>query len=139
MNRLLFRGFKTFWKTKSSIELVILEYPSQDLYEIIAFDPVLRKHAPRLYVDKHAANYIILGEDGINEKQSFLLDEVVTTFIFNHIILTEYLPQSGFIKIDIRPIFHSEHRFTSELELVVQRPLNISFYPSPFQENDSRR
>ena len=42
MNRILFRGIKTFWKTKSSLELVILEFSEHNIFEIIAFDPVLQ-------------------------------------------------------------------------------------------------
>ena len=123
MNRLLFRGTKTFWKTKSSLEIVILEFSEHDIFEIIAFDPVLQKHAPRVHVDATIVRSIL------NNK---MIDtSVLTTFLFNHIILTEYLPVSKLIKIDFQVVLQSEKSF-HDCNFVIERPKDLPFHPSPF-------
>ena len=123
MNRLLFRGTKTFWKTKSSLEIVILEFSEHDIFEIIAFDPVLQKHAPRVHVDATIVRSIL------NNK---MIDtSVLTTFLFNHIMLTEYLPVSKLIKIDFQVVLQSE-KSLHDCNFVIERPKDLPFHPSPF-------
>ena len=135
MSRLLFRGTKTFWKTKSSLELAIVEYSKDNIYEIIAFDPVLRKHAPRLYVDACGV-YAVIGRNTSRDRNDHMFnDGAVTTFLFNHISIVEYLPTSKSIKIDVRAIFHDEI-CAHNLPLVIERPEGLSFFASPFAINN---
>lgn len=50
---ILYEGDQYFWKNKTSIHLTIAEHTSEYLpgiVEIIAYDPILREEAPRLYV-----------------------------------------------------------------------------------------
>ena len=126
MNRLLFRGTKTFWKTKSSLDLAFVEYSEQGVYEIIAYDPVMSIHAPRLYIDMNTVISMI-NHDSLMT----VIDGVVTTFLFNHLTLTEFLPESTHIEIDVQAIFNME-RSLHDCLLVVKRPDGLPVYPSPF-------
>ena len=62
-------------------------------------------------------------------------DGAVTTFLFNHISIVEYLPTSKSIKIDVRAIFHDEI-CAHNSPLVIERPEGLSFYASPFAINN---
>ena len=126
MNYLLFRGTKTFWKTKSSLDLAFVEYSEQGVYEIIAYDPVMSMHAPRLYIDMYGVNALVNHD---HSSDSCLLDGTVTTFLFNNLFIVEYLPESKSIQIDIRPIFYKEGSHI----LLVDRPIGLPFYASPFE------
>ena len=127
MNRLLFRGTKTFWKTKSSLEIVILEFSEHNIFEIIAFDPVLQKHAPRVHVDATIVRSILNN----NNSNKMIDTSVLTTFLFNHIMLTEYLPVSKLIKIDFQVVLQSE-KSLHDCNFVIERPKDLLFHPSPF-------
>ena len=128
MSRLLFRGTKTFWKTKSYLEIAIYEFTDHNVYEIIAYDPVLQKHAPRLHVNIKATISVCSNKLTSQEQRgrsSLSMDSVVTTFLFNHIILTEYLPISKLIKINF-------YKSLNDVELIIPRPLDLPFMVSPF-------
>ena len=128
--RLLFRGTKTFWKTKSSIYLIIVEYAEYEIYVIIACDPVLRIHAPRLYINSRIIQSI-LNHSTSNSIPVGVVDGAVTTFLFNHLVITEYLPESKSIKLDIRPIFLQD-KCADGCMMITTRPAGLPRYPSPF-------
>ena len=136
MSRLLFRGYKTFWKTKSSINIVIIEHSNQDIYEIIAYDPVLGQHAPRLHIDAYTVRMIMTNSTNNSCRnecgdEGMVVDGAVVKFLFNNIVIVEYLPMTKFIKIDVQVVFNSE-RSWNDYEFVVDRPCNLLYYPSPF-------
>ena len=124
MNSILFRGTKTFWKTKSSINMVILEYPEHNIYEIIAYDPIMKQHAPRLYVNSLTVKNIICD----NRNEATVEEGVVTTFLFNHLTIVEYLPESRSFTIDICAIFQHERNSI----FIVNRPSSLPLFRSPF-------
>ena len=139
MRRLLFQGRKTFWVTKSSLELVIFEYPLYGVYEIIAYDPVLLKHAPRLYININMVQNILeccnrnRKESGNTLPVIVENDETISTYLFNHLIITDYLPNSKIVKISILMIFLEEKCCDNDVPvLVVKRPVNLPFIRSPF-------
>lgn len=128
MIRLLFRGTKSFWETKTYLEVAIYEFTDHNIYEIIAYDPVLKEHAPRLHANKKVTISLCLNELTSQEQRarsSLSMDSMVTTFLFNQIILTEYLLTSKRIKIN----FYKSHNDT---ELTIPRPLDLPFMVSPF-------
>jgi hypothetical protein len=51
MAKILFEGTKTFWKTKNSVNLTIVEHHGHDVVEVIACEPMLEVEAPRLYLE----------------------------------------------------------------------------------------
>ena len=128
MSRLLFRGIKTFWKTKSSIDLVIVEYSEYELYEIIAYDPKMKKHAPRIYVSGVAIKNILNGNVGASN----MVDGALTNFLFNHLTIIEYLPETRSFKIDIQAIFHYERN----CDYIISRPPGLPLFASPFDVVD---
>ena len=133
MSRLLFRGFKTFWKTKSFINIIIIEHAAHGIYEIIAYDPVLCQHTPRLYINAYAVH--VSMNTGSNKstrrEERAIVDGAVTKFLFNRIALIEYLPISKVIKIDVKTIYYYE-RSVIHYTLVVDCPEDLPLYASPF-------
>lgn len=44
------QGTKKFWKTKTSIEVLLVEHKELDILEIVCFDPITSQEAPRIYL-----------------------------------------------------------------------------------------
>ena len=133
MVRLLFRGTKTFWKTKSYLQLAIFELLDYNIYEVIAYDPVLSQHTPRLYIDAKVVQSILICCSSCKEDHSQESnDEEITTFLLNHIVLTQYLPETRTVKIKIGAIFHEEKCVYGTV-LTATRPVDLPFMASPFE------
>ena len=134
MCRLLFRGIKTFWKTKSYLDLAIIEHVEHGIFEVIAFDPALRKHAPRLHINikvvHDVLNHCGFNKEGIEEG----FTAAVTTFLFNHIFIAEYRPTSKIINVDVQAIFHAE-RSANNCVFIVDRPISLPFFASPYSDS----
>ena len=50
--RVIFEGPKVFWKTRVTLDIVIVEHTNFGVLEVIAFDAELKLEAPRLYIDQ---------------------------------------------------------------------------------------
>ncbi len=46
----LFDGAKSFWKTRTNLDILIVEHSKQMCIELIAFNSVLQVEAPRIYL-----------------------------------------------------------------------------------------
>lgn len=135
MSHLLWSGVKTFWKTKNYLEIGIFQFVEHSVYEIIAYDPVIQQHTNRLYIDAieicSILNCIELSKYGTSRAVKNI-NELLITFIFNHIILTDYLPQSKLIQIDFI-IYSNELKWAQDKLFVVERPVTLPLVTSPFQ------
>ncbi len=52
---LLLEGSKTFWKTKNTVEVIILEHKYCETLEVIAYEPTFEVEAPRIYLNDKVA------------------------------------------------------------------------------------
>jgi hypothetical protein len=48
----VFDGTQFYWRTRTSVDVVILQHKSQRVFEVIVYEPVLDIEAPRLYLDE---------------------------------------------------------------------------------------
>lgn len=49
--RIIFAGPKCFWKTKHTLDILLVEHPFYRIVELIAYDPAADVEPPRLYID----------------------------------------------------------------------------------------
>lgn len=49
--KVIFDGPKCFWKTKHTLDVIIIEHVGFNVIEVVAYDPVSDVEAPRLYLD----------------------------------------------------------------------------------------
>jgi hypothetical protein len=144
MGRILFTGKKSFWKTKNSVEVTIVEHADHDVFEIIVVDAIARFEATRVFLDALALYAKLEAEDGspgsgqkeesdfpsqnsIIVKTRTVSDKAVSTFICNHLFIKIYLPVSELMEIEVRSTYmEQEHN-----ELMVPRPESLPPSASP--------
>lgn len=137
MEKVLFRGTKTFWKTKNSIEIAVIDHCDFDIFEVVAFEPALQVEAPRLYVDaqvlRHILNLDNPGSAAQKGQSSNSADgfDPLGTFVFNHLFITTLLPSSKKFVVEVRRGYLPNGEEGDE-GLVVSRPAQLVPCTSPF-------
>jgi hypothetical protein len=141
IGRILFTGTKSFWKTKNSVEVTIVEHADHDVFEIIVVDAIARFEATRVFLDALALYSKLEADDGtvqkgvpeITSESSIIVkthtvsDKAVSTFICNHLFIKTYLPVSELMEIEVRSTYmEQEHN-----ELMVPRPESLPPSASP--------
>jgi hypothetical protein len=136
MQRILFKGLKSFWKTKNSVEVAIVEHS-----EVIVVDTLGRFEAARLFLDaislrsvveanEESAKLKCNAEGGAEADAESAYDQKICKFICNHLFITNYLPVSKILEVEVRPTYENqEHN-----ELVVQKPADLRPCVSPFNK-----
>lgn len=131
MAKILYRGVKTFWKTKNSIEFVLLEHTGCDVLEIVAFEPVLCVEAPRIYLDKRLLCPLLPTPPRAGSKTSEEGIVAISTFVFNHLYISKFLPISKHFEVVVRREYEAREQ-KERFELMMNRPVALVPYPSPF-------
>ena len=136
MELMIFRGTKTFWKTKNSIDVAIIAHPGYDVIEVLAFEPILKIEAPRSYLDAVVLQKL-LGieinlEDNSESHYSTENQSKISTFIYNHIYITTYLPVSKIFEVEVYATYHREKSCQFGI-LTIERPSELPIIESPFQ------
>ena len=57
------QGTKSFWKTKTTIEVLLLEHPDSDVLEIVCFDPITNQEAPHIFILRSKVVLLICDEE----------------------------------------------------------------------------
>ena len=100
-SKMIFQGVKFYWRTRNTIDIMLVKHPTFNVMEIVTYDPIIDREAARLYLDSkavigkldskeiekqlHAAqlNSINLDEEHFTHKAAF-------EFLTNHLVITEY-------------------------------------------------
>ncbi len=128
--RVLYSGKKSFWKSNISIEVMLVQHFPAHVIEIIAYDHGMKCEAPHLYVNE---NVLLLKLDshigsGLQVNQQGI-DRAKVEYIFDRIIVANYLPDSGSFLVSIKPSLNQR----SESEgLIIIKPAELVAYASPF-------
>ena len=131
MSIVIFKGRKSFWKTKSSVDLIIIEHPDFDLLEVATFDLVLRVESNRAYIDLPYARNVLKDElKGVDPSQ-----EALTLFIFNNLYIKKYLPTSKIVEIEIRLKLSSNEEGRND-KLMIPRPPMLRPHKNPFNQGE---
>lgn len=146
--KVIFKGTKSFWKTKSSLEVVIVEHRSLDVVEVITYDPCMEIEGDRIYLrisdlvvemksdelSSKVAPLLKLGKEG----QLLVVDVIQkakANYIMNHMFISEYLPVSKSLKIEIKSRFPEEETVNYRKEyplLNCPRPVSLVPYAVAF-------
>jgi hypothetical protein len=124
MAKVLFEGTKTFWKTKSSVNLTIVEHHGHDVIEIVAYEPAMHVEAPRLYLEIGRIIPLLDQEAGLLDENDAALATAISNFIFNRLRIAEYLPTSKVFVVDIQRGFGAKEQGV-HFQLSVERPVDL--------------
>jgi hypothetical protein len=124
MAKVLFEGTKTFWKTKNSVNLTIIEHHGHDVVEVVAYEPALQVEAPRLYLEIGRIIPFLDQETGLLHENDTALASAISNFIFNRLRIVEYLPTSKVLEVDIQRGFGAREQGV-EFQLAVDRPADL--------------
>jgi len=115
---IIFQGSKFFWRTRTTIDVTIVEHKGEDLTEIIAYEPSLDQESPRIYLNSTIL-YSFLDQEAITAKLSFAKQNNVphtatflrntfvaatVEFILNHIIMKEYSMDTKTFVVEVQLI-----------------------------------
>jgi hypothetical protein len=49
--RVLYEGSKCFWKSRCTLDVIIVTHPEHKVVEVVAYEPTFDAEAPRIYLD----------------------------------------------------------------------------------------
>lgn len=142
----LFQGSKCFWKTRNTIEIVLVEHNNFDVIEIVTYEPAFAKEAERIYL-KNSLIASKLNPEDIREKirkekemvlrrhevpnsqalNEDTLKKCKSQFIVNRLFIADYFPISKLIRVEFRLNFHSSDASSQE-GVVCERPVQLQPY-----------
>lgn len=76
----IFDGVKFFWRTRTTIDILIVKHLAQNVIEIITYEPIIDKEADRIYIDAEVLSARI---------DTSVVDEQVSFALRNQIALNE--------------------------------------------------
>jgi hypothetical protein len=127
MAKVLFEGTKTFWKTKNSVNLTIVEHHGHDVIEIVTYEPTLQVEAPRLYLEvRRVIPLLEQDKDLLNENEAALAN-AVSIFVFHRLRISEYLPVSRVLEMELQRGFGAREQGV-DFQITVDRPADLIPY-----------
>jgi hypothetical protein len=99
----VFDGTQFYWRTRNSVDVVIVHHKHERVYEVIVYEPGMGMEAPRLYVDEIVLMRKV-DQNEIDSKVSFakrnevpmtekfligVVNKAVADFILNHLVILE--------------------------------------------------
>jgi hypothetical protein len=124
MTKVLFEGTKTFWKTKNSISLTVIEHRLHDVLEVVAYEPIIQVEAPRLYLDIECVVSLLDLDSALLTSSDSTFADVVSKFVFNRISIARFLPVSRIFEVELQRGYGDKEQ-TSDLQPSVDRPSSL--------------
>jgi hypothetical protein len=124
MAKVLFEGTKTFWKTKNSIRLTVIEHRLHDVLEVVAYEPAIQVEAPRLYLDIELIVSLLDLERALLSSSDTAFADAVSKFVFNRISIARFLPVSRIFEVELQRGYGTKEQ-SSDLQLSVDRPPSL--------------
>ena len=115
MTSVVFDGAKFFWRTRNTVDILIIEHKALEIFELIVYDPSFDVEAPRIYFDSKTLMSKVDNEE-IESKLSFakrngvpltenfvagVVNKVVSDFLLSRIIMKEYLTEEKKFLVDL--------------------------------------
>ena len=115
MTSVVFDGAKFFWRTRNTVDILIIEHKTLEIFELIVYDPSFDVEAPRIYIDSKTLMSKVDNEE-IESKLSFakrngvpltenfvagVVNKVVSDYLMSRIIMKEYLTEEKKILVDL--------------------------------------
>jgi hypothetical protein len=127
MAKVLFEGTKTFWKTRNSVNVTIVEHHGHDVVEVVAYEPTLQVEAPRLYLEIGRVISFLEQETELLEENDAALASAISNFVFNRLRISVYLPTSKVLEVDIQRGFGTREQGV-DFQVTAERPVDLVPY-----------
>ncbi len=119
----LFDGTKSFWETRSSLKIVILNHTKQNCMEIVALDPATGSEFPRIYLDSslviskldkeivencYAAKQEILAHSNLKNNEDDVFEvkaQMMMQYAYSRIHLTSLAVEGNALQLVLQPTF----------------------------------
>lgn len=120
----VFQGVKFFWRTRNSLDIIIMEHTDSNITELIAFEPTIDKESPRIYMDSsvlhskidHASieaqlsfakrNNVPITEEWI----SAITNKAKADFLLSRLVIVEFGQETRSIEVILQvPTIDAEH------------------------------
>lgn len=110
----VFQGVKFFWRTRNTIDIMVVEHADLHITEIVAYDPAIDREAPRIYVDSDILlakldHGDIVAQLGFGQRNGVLITEETLTnkakfdFIVSRLLISEYAVNTKTIMMTFQP------------------------------------
>lgn len=132
----IYEGSKFFWRTRNTVDIVVVLHAELQILEIVAYEPNLDVEAPRIYLNRNILDSM-LDQNEINAKIRFAQQNNVPTTerfvqgLWNTAINDFLLPRVG-VHFSEDNSFHAEVQLrTAELNtgLICLKPVCLQPYP----------
>src|SRR5690349_3155074 len=129
--KVIYQGPKVFWKTKVTLEVVVVEHFVFNVLEIACFDSALNEEAPRLFIDDNVLQSKIdtniverlkeLEKDKIRLKGGAVDEQAVAIkvlrqarveYILDRLCIKDYSPRDKKVIVDLQFNFHDRESDT---------------------------
>ena len=114
--RCIFDGTKFFWRSRTNLDVCIVEHGKVGVYEIIFYEPSCDVEAPRVYLDQKLLRSKLDDED-IDSKLSFakrnnvpltekfvasVVDKTIADYLLNRIKIDQHVPDEKVLEVFIK-------------------------------------
>jgi carbonic anhydrase len=131
-----FDGTKFYWRTRNTVDVVIVHHKDCNTFEVIIYEPTLDKEAPRIYLNEKILMPKV-DHNEIDSKLSFakrnslpltekfvsgIVNKSVSDFILNRLLIKELVASEKIFLVDFR-IDENEIMIRPDFsELICARP-----------------
>eukprot|EP01032_Pedospumella_encystans_P025821 gene25821-29172_t len=112
----IYQGSKYFWKTRNSIDVIIVKHKIENVLEIIAYEPALDVEAPRLHLDTKilsskldreaiAAKMCLAKQNNVPHTEQFVegvVNGATSEFILNRLFIKQYSKEERIFEIQLQ-------------------------------------
>jgi hypothetical protein len=150
----IYRGAKPFWRTRNTVDIIIVEHTQFSTLELIVYEPSFDREARRMYlsdaflsskVDREAVEAKLKSvkepilrrrevPDSIKLEKE-IINKAKIDYILNRIFVTEFTPQKKVIKAEIQLNFRDRDEEEADtaagLSLFIEKHANLVPAKSP--------
>ena len=154
LEEVIFQGAKPYWRTRNTLDVMLVEHRKFNMIELITYDPTLDKESPRIYLDNTILNskldqadidarLLVVKEPFIRRREvpdsAKLLKDIINRakadYVLNRLFISEYSLEKKHITVEIQFNFRDRddelHTGTDVGLLVCQKPSLLQRYKSP--------
>ncbi len=115
----IYQGSKYFWKTRNSIDVIVVSHKIEQVIEVIAYEPGLDVEAPRVYLNSKVL-LSKLDQEAINAKMSLakqnnvphtdqfiegVMNGATSVFILNRLFIKQFSKEERIFEIQLQFTF----------------------------------
>ena len=112
----VYQGSKYFWKTRNTIDVILVKHKIENVIEVIAYEPALDVEAPRLYMDSKilsfkldqeaiAAKMSLAKQNNVPHTEQFvegIVNGAISEFILNRLFIKLFSKEERIFEIQLQ-------------------------------------